>query len=48
MLKDNILLALSELKSNKMRSLLTMLGIVRHRFGNFHNDHGRGNEKNHR
>ncbi len=28
MLKDNILLALSELKSNKMRSLLTMLGIV--------------------
>ena len=28
MLKDNILLALSELRSNKMRSLLTMLGIV--------------------
>ena len=28
MLKDNILLALSELKANKMRSLLTMLGIV--------------------
>lgn len=28
MLKDNILLALSELKANRMRSLLTMLGIV--------------------
>ena len=28
MLKDNILLALNELKANKMRSLLTTLGIV--------------------
>ena len=28
MLKDNIVLALSELKANRMRSLLTMLGIV--------------------
>lgn len=28
MLKDNILMALSELKANKLRSFLTMLGIV--------------------